>query len=453
MKKNDEKQRGIIMHHVGKILPIDGYKVQLYRSLPTDYMASLTHLYQPLLGIEAMSLYHLLLQEIEIQDDYLLQTHHTLMNYLNLPLDKIYQARTRLEGIGLLKTYKKDAEQKVVYQYVVIPPFRPAAFFDDLMLSEFLYRQLGQMKYTNLKENYTQQQKIDTQEEVTATFNEVFQTFHPEGTSQTTPISTEEVIGVPVDSIDFSLLSQTLKRRMIPVTKVLTERNRRIITQLQQLYNLKLYQLEQAINWALTEENELDIEQFQAACEDLFRETSGGIDIKLAMKQVAETPVVDKAPTEMDQSIQRLASISTKELLDDLSEGDHAGEQDLKMVSEIMIKQGISTPVMNVLITYVMHQTNNQLARPYLEKIASHWSRMNFKTAKEAMHYILHPPEKKSNQGKRNNKRNKSKEVIPDWFKEREQQTSTEDIKVTEQEQQAHEEMMALLEQYDSKDN
>jgi len=441
-----------MMQHIGKILPINGYEVQLQGSLPTDYLASLTHLYQPLLGIEAISLYHLLLQEIEIQSDNTLQTHHTLMNYLNLPLDKIYEARIKLEGIGLLKTFKREEEEKISYLYILIPPFRPAAFFDDIMLAELLYRQIGNMKFTSLKNKYAKKQTSLTGVEMTASFNEVFQTFQPKGVEQQTPAPKEVTADIPLKPIDFSLLSQTLKRKMIPIKKVLTERNRRIITQLQQLYQLEMYELEQAINWALTEENELDIEQLQAACEDLLRETKGGVDIKLAMKQIEKAPTVEQPKSEMDQSLQRLQSISTKELLDDLSEGDHAGEQDLKMVSEIMIKQGIPTPVMNVLVTYVMHQTNNQLARPYLEKIASHWSRMNFKTAKEAMDFILHPPEKKAPERKRNYQR-KSTEVVPEWFKERKQRKDNQNEPLTKEDKQAQEEMMALLAKYDTKDH
>lgn len=444
------------MQHIGKILPIDGYEVHLQRSLPIDYLASLTHLYQPLLGIEAISLYHLLLQEKEMQQDDTIQTHHTLMNYLNLSLDKIYGARIKLEGIGLLKTFKQEREDKVIYVYQIIPPFRPADFFTDLMLSELLYRQIGRMKFSSLKEMYLNQmieESILAEEEVTATFNEVFQTIQPNNIEQKTPSIAEETEGIPIKPIDFSLLSQTLKRKMIPVTKVLSERNRRIITQLQQLYNLELFQLEQAINWALTEENELDIEQLHAACEDLFRESKGGIDVKLAMKQIEEEPVVQAPKSEMDKSLQRLESISTKQLLDDLSIGDHAGEQDLKMVSEVMIKQGLSTPVMNVLVTYVMHQTNNQLSRPYLEKIASHWSRMKFKTAKEAMNYILHPPEQKSKQRKTPNQRQQSQEVIPDWFKERKNQSEQHDEELTEEEKREQARMIAMLEEYNSQDN
>src|SRR5690625_6618011 len=80
-----------------------------------------------------------------------------------------------------------------------------------------------------------------------------------------------------------------------------------------------------------------------------------------------------------------------------------------------------------------MHQTNNQLARPYLEKIASHWSRLKFKTAKQAMDYILHPPEKKSNKQNNNFQRKGSSEIIPEWFKERKQQAKQPEKKQDEQ--------------------
>lgn len=444
------------MQHLGKILPIDGYKVQIQGSLPTDYLASITHLYQPLLGIEAVSLYHLFMQEEMMQEDNVIQTHHTLMNYLNIPLDQIYQARLKLEGIGLLKTYKQEQEDHVSYLYMLLPPFRPAAFFNDLMLSELLYRQIGRMKYMALEQFYAKKPMNFTGEEITSTFNDVFQTFQPHGIQPTTPTVKERVVGVPVKEIDFALLAQTLKRKMIPIDKVLTERNKRIITQLQQLYDLEIFELEQAINWALTDENEIDVEQLQAACEDLFRDKVGTVDMKLALKQIATPPKVEEPQSKMDQSLHRLETISTKQLLDDLSGGDYAGEQDLKMVSEIMIKQGIPTQVMNVLITYVMSQTNNQLSRPYLEKIASHWSRLQFKTAKQAMDYILHPPEKKQNH--RQNKQSRpSTEVIPDWFKERKQQGTKQKQKVekplSDEERRAQEEMIALLQKYDTNDN
>ena len=78
MKKGEVKK----VQHLGKILPVDGYVVQLESSLPNDYIQSLTHLYQPLLGIEAISLYQLLLHEIDIQPEIQLQTHQTSVTML-----------------------------------------------------------------------------------------------------------------------------------------------------------------------------------------------------------------------------------------------------------------------------------------------------------------------------------------------------------------------------------
>lgn len=105
---------------------------RLYRipkeTLPVDYAKSLTHLYQPLLGIKAIALYQTLLHDIDLNQEQAPQTHHTLMNYLDLPLDEIFEARLKLEGIGLLKTYKQNWESSDLYTYELQSPFAPNNF-------------------------------------------------------------------------------------------------------------------------------------------------------------------------------------------------------------------------------------------------------------------------------------------------------------------------------------
>src|SRR5699024_3542927 len=98
------------MNMFGRLLPIEGYEVTSYEMVPLNYTESLTHLYQPLIGVEAVSLYITLLNEENIQTSDHPQTHHVLMNYLQLPLDKIYEARQKIEGIGLLETYEKEID-------------------------------------------------------------------------------------------------------------------------------------------------------------------------------------------------------------------------------------------------------------------------------------------------------------------------------------------------------
>src|SRR5690625_4473261 len=127
--------------------------------------------------MEAITLYQTLLHEINIQPQNSLQTHHTLMNYLNLPLDEIYDARLKLEGIGLLKTYESKQGIERTYTYVLQRPFSTNDFFNDAMLSELLYHHIGEQKYKNLKKHFQQTNTNTLGNNITASFSEVFQTF------------------------------------------------------------------------------------------------------------------------------------------------------------------------------------------------------------------------------------------------------------------------------------
>src|SRR5690625_7347350 len=99
------------------------------------------------------------------------------MGVLNLPLDAIYEARIKLEGIGLLKTYKTKNDSEVVYTYELIIPFTPSEFFNDLMLSELLYRHIGKIKYSLLESNYKINENENKSEYLTIEFTDVFYTF------------------------------------------------------------------------------------------------------------------------------------------------------------------------------------------------------------------------------------------------------------------------------------
>lgn len=422
------------MQYLGKILPIDGYQVEINASLPVDYLTSLIHLYQPLVGINAIHFYQLLLQEEPLSRKAHLQAHHHLMNYLNQSLDQIYESRIKLEAIGLLQTYKKNAEDKTMYTYVLIPPFYPAAFLGDIMLAELLYRQIGKTKFDTLQAHYKATPTLEKGDNITVSFNDVFKSFTPERDIKITPVSEPQTPGIPIQSIDFSLLSHGLAKSMIPTDKVLTETNQRIINQLAVMYDLEMEEIEKALLWSLTDENEVDIEQLKAACQDFFAQKENVLpQAEASVKQENATQVSSpKGPqTKTEELIHHFETITPKQLLEDMSQGNNASAQDIDIISEIATKQNVSNAVLNVAIHYVMLQSNHQLSKRYLETIVSHWSRLGYTTAKQAMDHVVNQQQKKIN--KKTTARAKqsgSQEVIPDWFKNRKnesQQPKNED--------------------------
>src|SRR5690625_785226 len=445
------------MNYIGKILPVEGYYVQLKDTPPIDFAKSLTHLYQPLIGLEAIMLYQTLLHEIDLQthDEPDMQTHHTLMNYLDLPLDTIYEARLKLEAIGLLKTYEHESNKQRTYVYILQSPYAPEHFFQDVMLTELLYHHLGQAKYDLLKNKYDRRQDNPLGIEITASFNDVFGTVQPSFTVENqTKVMNEQPKGPEVEQIDFSWLETMLQQRMISVESVLTEDNKNIISTMTFLYDLEPNQVEKAVLWALNEENRLDVTEFKAACHDIFKTNRQHTPpIALQLKQHEKQEEVKQPQSKEEQLIARLQTISPKQLLEDLSSGKQASEQDMKLIRDVMTEQGLPTPVMNVLIHFVLLQTNMKLSRAYLAKIASHWSRANLTTAKEAMQFAK--KEVHSLQNKRQPKRmtrSQNKEVIPDWFKDRQKQSSSHKTKhpqkLDPQSEKERQELAALIRQY-----
>src|SRR5699024_9979420 len=155
------------------------------------------------------------------------------MNHLNAPLNIIYESRLKLEAVGLLRTYKNEDRQGKLYTYELVPPFSPLQFFNDMMLTELLERHVGSRRFAQLKQYYVPNTMDTKGENVTASFKDVFQTYEPK--SATVPaMKVDKALNVQpnitLDPVDFTILISALKQRNIPVTRVLTETNERIIT-------------------------------------------------------------------------------------------------------------------------------------------------------------------------------------------------------------------------------
>lgn len=450
------------MKYIGKLLPVDGYSVSLNDNLPLDYTQSLTHLYQPLIGNYAVILYITLYHQVDMQSHIGIQTHHTLMNYLNLPLDDVYKARLNLEGIGLLNTYESEENDNMFYIYELKSPFSPKSFFEDAMLSHLLFHNIGETKYRELKEYYTPNHSYKKLKNITASFNEVFDSHLSSSDDVESIVPHQQETGPIIEQIDFTWIEHMLKQRLIPVKKVLNSKNKQVIQQMMLVYDFTSYDIENILLWSLNDENELNLEEFKEACYHLSisqnkQPAKIGTDKNSKVKVTSTDESVLKQPkTKKEAFIHELETISPNQLLADHSQGHRASKQDMKDIREIMETQGIPSPVMNVLIHYVLLQSNKKLSKGYVEKIASHWSRANLKTVEEAMEFAKEEKRQREesiqrkSQPRRYNQKN-NKEVIPDWFKERKtnrENNSTEQEQLNEQDEK--EALDKLIKQYEN---
>ncbi len=412
--------------------------VRVPHTFPQHYIRSLTHLYQPIIGAVAISIYQTLLSDFELKLAQSRQTHHRLMNYLHLSLDQVYEAKRKLEAVGLLRTFMSQEEEGKLYTYVLHPPFTAKEFFQDDVLSVLLYHELGEDKYNIVKEAFLPQPKALAGEEVTASFEDMFQTtmLHSKSMPQHTNSSRSEdkeqkgvVIGQEV--VDFGWLTQSLQQRMYPTQHILNERNKRSINQMAVLYDLGTHEVEKAVMWSLSDEHDFMLKEFKEACHDLYQ--SKGKQSNPSLLHTRQALATNDSSTDAEEKknetiTERFERISPRELLEDLSDGNQPSYQELKMIRDVMDQQGLPPGVMNVLIHYVYLKTDKKLSKGYLEKIASHWSRKKVKTVQEAMELAKSENENKQQKSysRSYNRAPQRQGVVPDWFKQNGKASSTQ---------------------------
>ena len=104
-------------------------------------------MYEPLVGALAINLYHTLctyLDQLELlSTEY---THNTLLNTMMISVGEMLDARTKLEAIGLLKTYvKKDSINHFIYE--IYSPMSANEFLTNPVLNTALQNALGPTEY------------------------------------------------------------------------------------------------------------------------------------------------------------------------------------------------------------------------------------------------------------------------------------------------------------------
>jgi replication initiation and membrane attachment protein len=429
--------------HWQEIVPIDRYTVNANGLLYEYDRKVLTFLYQPLIGPVCLSLYMTLWSELEENRLWSeSSSHHILMNLLGVNLSDIYEARLKLEGIGLLKTFVNEEEEIRSFIYELQPPLTPEQFFLDGMLNIYLYRKIGKNHFFRLKRFFSDRKNSADKEyqEVTRAFQDVFATASPktlkylqDHSSDLNVIDDQAFIGrnepkpIQVNSnFNFDLLMDGLNEALLP-KKAINQKVKNAISNLAFLYDIDAIQMKKFLLDAFNPNaDEIDIEELRKAARDWYQfvnydELPNLIERTQPMKYQSQ---LQELKTPEEKQIRFYERTSPLKLLTDRSNGGEPAAADLQLVESLLINQNLLPGVVNVLIDYVLFKTDMKLTKNYVEKIAGQWSRKNVRTVKEAMELAKkeYASSTEIKTGKQKNKPTNRKpirtELLPDWFDE-----------------------------------
>ena len=416
--------------------PKDRYVVLYKEKLSEMDHKSIQYLYQPLVGGLAVSLYLTLLNEVNAGSMYSKQTtHRWLMDVLGLPLDEIFQYRKRLEGIGLLKTYKKATEEGNVFIYEIMAPLTPEKFFHDDLLPIYLQQKLDGRHYERLLSMFSDKKIPDDYEDVTHSFTDVFESEfkNPKALVEPKRIETNQFFSKEgqgyksnfVEQFDFELLFASLKSSFIS-RKSFTPAVMEAVATLAYLYKIGVMDMGKLILRCQNEHEEIDIDELRKCARELCLINYGEeMPAIIERVQPEQERTIFEPKTKEERMLHFFETTSPYDFLVSYSNGALPSKKDLELVENLMINQKLLPGVVNVLLDYVMIKNDKNLQPNYVEKIAADWARKGITTVREAFETAKswNDRDQKAADEKKNNKTVKRrqassgrKEMIPEWM-------------------------------------
>lgn len=415
-----------------ELQPVDSFQVKLVHPFSSYDRQMITLFYQPLIGADAVSLFLTLWTDAE-QTEPQEHSHYYLMNILSFALQPIFQARITLEAIGLLRTYKKkDVGEKRSFVYELLPPLDAHSFFNDPLLSTFLFSKIGEQPYRQLRSRFLVEKLVkEDYQDVSRTFLDVFQPARGEQAMVPTVgmdfQGKTQAPGVPFEmaEFDFELFYSGLSEQMIPKSSVRTI-SQEMIAKLSFLYTLSPLDMQKVVMIAMDENLQLTEERVRKAAAEFYKMNRSMQPPKL--QPAFEVPVTKEVPSENmsrdEELIYYLENTAPKDMLRKVS-GKEPFAVDIQLAERLITLHEFPVGVVNMLLQYVMLRNDGKITNSFAERIASHWANKKVNDAKTALELSRKEHDQYTkwlNEGKQVTQRKRKptrQEKVPEWFADR----------------------------------
>jgi replication initiation and membrane attachment protein len=421
---------------VGNILPNQLYRVFKSRPLTAEGKDALIHLYQPIIESDALALYLTLVADSQdpTENEFI---HLDILNAMNVGMQRFIQARNKLEGIGLLKTFEKDdSDLGRTFLYHLQEPVYAKNFFQDELYSFLLLSRVGERKFRQLVSLF-EPAKWDEAgyQEVTVSFMDAYR-LDPQQFA-----ANDQKLKQVNERFKDEKNELTLDENLLDWDFILYEAQRRYIRadNFDKAFRQKLVLYHSLYGY--------DVMELLDLLADHVSLTTGKIDQK-----ALDQSVLQKARTRFTKSTEKHDSSSEEEIrrFNTLKQNGYT-ENDLALIREsennapmaflkaikaekksfvtdseqwllksLVERSPLSTSVINVLIHYVLVVQNNaSLTANYVNNIAAQWSELQIKTAEDAIKHVRDivksAKEKRRPQAKGTSKKIIREEKLPSW--------------------------------------
>lgn len=381
-----------------EISPSDSYQVNHPRPLSSSQTNVLQMLYQPIIGMRAESLYEYLTNNHQARQTYYLKH---LFAVLGIGISEFYQARLQLEGIGLVKTLKKDS----AYIFKLAEPLEAEEFFENEILRHLLIHQVGEPTYLSIVDFFAGNLADEAgYEDVSKSFTDVFH-YRPsreEMEESASRLPDFQIVkkGRPLlhedqSTFNWDLFVESMSKHFVNRTSLLDIQNKETILFLHECYGVDEKDMQHLVlsasdtNTGLLDKQGLSNlvrKQYQVLPSQNEEKADLSIPEKESKQEENETLTSqEKQLVEASQMNSPIAFASSVKQ----QKGGYLSTQEKYVIEEIAKSSGLKLEVINILIHYILVIKDNETIHAnFAHQIANNWAQNQVNSAGQAIDQV-----------------------------------------------------------------
>ncbi len=354
-------------------------KLYIYSSfsLSSDDHFTLNLLYQPLISSTALGIY-LTFSSLAKANGFKKVDlfRYTICDFFHLDETQLFKEITKLEGIGLINTFKDGND----YIYELQSPLSPRAFVEDSMFGVYLLNAIGESMYNYL----LQQFKIDRLDKsnltnITKTFDNVFSTvvnIEQENSYSLLGSDINQGTVVVNTEFDFDLFLSQIDDSTVTLTK---NEFKDLILKTAYVYKFDEGDMASLFRQSYNGISKLDPKVLKQKALMLFKMKNDNLNPSIALKKLS---------SKESELLDVLSKVSPKEILDRY--WPNYPSFYINRIDSIYSELDYNKEILNIMIFYILKDKKGELPTlAYFKKVCESWKNQGIVSKEDAYFYIL----------------------------------------------------------------